>query len=221
VSKENVLKTKKEQEATMVKRVVIVVMFLVFLFAVTGRSVLASVAKDQLKVSMDKLIAVLADESLKGPEKETERRAKIFEVFKERFDFKMMGMRSLGAPWKELSPEQRDEYVTSFSELIKNSYILKIERYTNEKIVFKDDRAKGKYYYVYTDILSGDTAIPINYSLYQKGDQWFVYDVTIEGVSLVKNYRSQFDQIYRKEGFSGLMSKINKQLSTMESEGQK
>jgi phospholipid transport system substrate-binding protein len=200
----------------MVKRVVIVVMFLAFLFAVTGQAVLASVAKDQLKVSMDKLIAVLADESLKGPDKKAERRAKIFEVFKERFDFKMMGMRSLGTPWKKLSPEQRDEYVTAFSELIKNSYILKIERYTNEKIVFKDDRAKGKYYYVYTDILSGDTAIPINYSLHQKGDQWFVYDVTIEGVSLVKNYRSQFDQIYRKEGFSGLMSKINKQLSTME-----
>jgi len=205
----------------MVKRVVIVVIFLALMFGMTGQSALASVAKDQLKVSMDKLIAVLADESLKGPDKKAERRAKIFEVFKERFDFKMMGMRSLGTPWKKLSPEQRDEYVTSFSELIKNSYILKIERYTNEKIVFKDDRAKGKYYYVYTDILSGDTAIPINYSLYQKGDQWFVYDVTIEGVSLVKNYRSQFDQIYRKEGFSGLMSKINKQLSTMESEGQK
>ena len=205
----------------MVKRVVIVVIFLALMFGMTGQSALASVAKDQLKVSMDKLIAVLADESLKGPDKKAERRAKIFEVFKERFDFKMMGMRSLGTPWKELSPEQRDEYVTSFSELIKNSYILKIERYTNEKIVFKDDRAKGKYYYVYTDIMSGDTAIPINYSLYQKGDQWFVYDVTIEGVSLVKNYRSQFDQIYRKEGFSGLMSKINKQLSTMESEGQK
>jgi len=205
----------------MVKRVVIAVMFLAFLFAATGQPALASVAKDQLQVSMDKLIAVLADESLKGPEKKDERRAKIFATLEERFDFKTMGMRSLGAPWKELSPEQRDEYVTAFSELIRNSYILKIERYTNEKIVFKDDRAKGKYYYVYTDIVSGDKAIPINYSLHQKGDQWFVYDVTIEGVSLVKNYRSQFNQIFRKDGFSGLMSKINKQVSTMKSEGQK
>jgi phospholipid transport system substrate-binding protein len=203
----------------MVKRLIVIVGFLTFLFAFTVNSAQASAAKDQLKVSMDKLIAILADESLKAPDKEQERRAKIFSIFEERFDFKVMGMRSLGTAWKELSPAQRDEFVNSFSKLIKNSYILKIERYTNEKIDFKDERAKGKYYYVYTDILSGDTAIPINYSLYQKGDQWLVYDVTIEGVSLVKNYRSQFDQIFRKEGFSGLMSKINQQLSSMKSQG--
>jgi phospholipid transport system substrate-binding protein len=203
----------------MVKRVAIVMTL--FAFLLTATPLLASEAKDQLKVSMDKLIAILADESLKAPGKEAERRAKIFEIFGERFDFKVMGMRSLGTPWKTLTEAQRTEYVEAFSKLIKNSYVLKIERYSDEKIHFKDERAKGKYYYVYTDVISGDKAIPINYSLYQKGDQWLVYDVVIEGVSLVKNYRTQFDQIFRKEGFDGLMSGINKQLASLESQGAK
>jgi phospholipid transport system substrate-binding protein len=203
----------------MLKRAVGMVMFLAFLFV--GQSVLASDAHDQLKVSMDKLIAVLKDESLKAPEKKEARRAKIFAVLEERFDFEQMGKWAMGANWKDLSQQERDEFVKTFSELIEKSYILKIERYSNEKIEFKDERTKGKYYYVYTEIVSGDKVIPVNYSLYPKGDQWLVYDVVIEGVSLVKNYRTQFDEIIRKEKFSGLMDKLKKQVSDLESEMQK
>ena len=203
----------------MLKRAMWVVVFLVFLFM--GKAVLASDAQDQLKVSMDKLIAVLKDKSLKAPDKKEERRAKIFAILDERFDFEQMGKWALGANWKGLSQQERDEFVKVFSELIKKSYILKIERYNNEKIEFKDERTKGKYYYVYTDVISGGQPIPVNYSLYSKGDQWLVYDVVIEGVSLVKNYRTQFDEIIRKEKFSGLMDKLKKQVNDLESEMQK
>lgn len=203
----------------MLKRAIWVVMFLAILFA--GRSVLASDAHDQLKASMDKLIAVLKEKSLKAPDKKEERRAKIFAVLEERFDFEQMGKWALGANWKGLSQQERDEFVKTFSELIEKSYILKIERYSNEKIEFKDERTKGKYYYVYTDVISGDKTIPVNYSLYPKGDQWLVYDVVIEGVSLVKNYRTQFDEIIRKEKFAGLMDKLKKQVSDLENEMQK
>jgi len=203
----------------MLKRAIWIVMFLVFPFV--GKSVLASDAQDQLKVSMDKLIAVLQDESLKAPEKKEARRAKIFAVLEARFDFEQMGKWALGANWKGLSQQESEEFVKTFSELIEKSYILKIERYSNEKIDFKDERTKGKYYYVYTEIISGDKAIPVNYSLYPKGDQWLVYDVIIEGVSLVKNYRTQFDEIIRKEKFSGLMDKLKKQVNDLESEMQK
>ena len=200
----------------MTKRIAVAVMLLVF--ALSGRVALASVAHDQLKVSMDKLIAVLQDEALKAPDKKDERRAKIFGVLEERFDFRAMGQRALGANWKTLSQEEKDQFVPAFSKLLKNSYVLKIERYTNEKIDFKDERPKGKYYYIYTDIISGDKTIPINYSLYQKGDQWLVYDVVIEGVSLVKNYRTQFNQILKKDKFPGLMDKLNSQLGSLEAE---
>ena len=200
----------------MVKKIALIMMVLVFVLS--GRVALASEAHDQLKVSMDNLIAVLQDETLKAPEKKDERRAKIFAILEERFDFRAMGQRALGANWKTLSDQEKQEFVPAFSKLLKNSYVLKIERYTNEKIEFKDERPKGNYYYIYTDIISGDKTIPINYSLYQKGDQWLVYDVVIEGVSLVKNYRTQFDQILQKDKFPGLMNKLNEQLNSLETE---
>jgi phospholipid transport system substrate-binding protein len=200
----------------MVKRVLTIVTVLVFLCS--GGIALASEAQVQLKVSMDKLIDVLGDESLKGPDKKDERRTKIFSVLEERFDFRAMGMRALGANWKTLSPPQQEEFTGAFSELLKKSYILKLERYTNEKVVFKDERPKGKYYYIYTEIISGEKAIPINYSLYDKAGQWLVYDVVIEGVSLVKNYRTQFNQALKKEKFAGLMDKLNKQVSSLNEE---
>lgn len=203
----------------MVKRAA--TMLVVLVFMCSARFALAGNAHDQLKVSMDNLIAVLQDETLKAPEKKNERREKIFRILEERFDFEAMGQRALGANWKTLSDPQRQEFVTAFSKLLKNSYVLKIERYTNEKINFKDERPKGKYYYIYTDIISGEKTIPINYSLYEKGDQWLVYDVVIEGVSLVKNYRTQFDEVLRKDKFPGLMEKLNQQLDSLKEDLEK
>jgi phospholipid transport system substrate-binding protein len=99
---------------------------------------------------------------------------------------------------------------------MQNSYILKIERYSDEQVIFKGERTKGKYYYIYTDIVSGEKKIPINYSMHAVGDNWLVYDVIIEGVSLIKNYRTQFARTMQKEDFAGLMGKINKQLKKLE-----
>lgn len=198
----------------MLKRVILAVTLMVFWFA--GGTATAGQAQDQLKDSIDKVVALLADESLKAPEKKMERREKIFKVLEERFDYAEMGKRGLGQNWKTINPKQRGEFVAAFSKLMQNSYILKIERYSDEEVLFKGERPKGKYYYVYTDIISSGKTIPVNYSLHAVGDKWLVYDVSIEGVSLVKNYRTQFDQTIRKEEFAGLMEKIRKQLETLE-----
>jgi len=198
----------------MLKRIIPVVTLIGFLFA--GSIAAAGDAQDQLKVSIDKVIALLSDDSLKAPEKKLERRDMIFGVLRSCFDFAEMGKRSLAQHWKDISQEDQDKFVDAFSKLMQNSYILKIERYSDEQVIFKGERAKGKYYYVYTDIVSGDKKIPINYSLHAVENHWLVYDVIIEGVSLVKNYRTQFAQTMQKEEFAGLMSKINKQLEKLE-----
>lgn len=201
----------------MLKKSVTVVCLLAILFA--GKTVLAGEALDQLKDSIDRVVALLEDDSLKAQGKKLERRDKIFKVLEKRFDFSEMGKRSLAKHWKKISEKQREAFVATFSRLMENSYISKIERYTDEKVVFKNERPKGdKYYYVYTEIISGERAIPINYSLHKVRGQWFVYDVNIEGVSLVTNYRTQFKKTIRKEKFVGLMSRLTKKLKDLEKE---
>jgi phospholipid transport system substrate-binding protein len=200
----------------MLKRLIPTVTLIAFLFA--GGTAAAGDAQDQLKTSIDRILALLSDETLKAPEKKLERREMVFKVLRERFDFAEMGKRSIGRNWKTISQEDKKEFVDAFSKLMQNSYILKIERYSDEEILYKGERPKGKYYYVYTEIVSGDKAIPIAYSLHAKGNNWLVYDVNIEGISMVRNYRSQFNQTMLKEKFAGLMTKIRKQLEKLESQ---
>ena len=190
------------------------VTLLVFLFA--GGMALAGNAHDQLKASIDSLIALLKDDTLKAPEKRVERRQRIFDIVKERFDFATMGKRALARNWKTLSPKEREEFVSTFTKVIENSYISRIEKYTDEEVLFKSERPKGKYYYVYTEVVSGQKKIPVNYSLHPVGENWFVYDVNIEGVSLVKNYRTQFNDMMRKEKFDGLLSKLQEKVARLE-----
>ena len=199
----------------MLKRMLLTVTLMGFLSV--GNIAAASDARDQLKISIDRLIALLSDDNLKAPEKKLERREKIFDVVRSRFDFVEMGKRSLARHWKGLSQENRNKFVDAFSKLIQNSYILKIERYGDEQVIFKGERTKTKYYYVFTELVSGQKKIPMNYSMHAVGDSWLVYDVSIEGVSLIKNYRTQFARTMKKEKFAGLMSKINAQVKKLES----
>lgn len=199
----------------MVKRVFV---FAALALVLAATSVLASEAKNQIKGSIDKIISILKDKELQNPKKVYVRRDMIFKAVEERFDFAEMGKRSLGRHWKKRSAKERAEFTKTFSRLLENSYISKIERYTDEEVRFLNDRPKGKYYYVYTEIVSKGKAIPVNYSLRKIKDEWMVYDVNIEGVSLVRNYMTQFSKIIKKKKFSGLMKKLVKKLKNLEDE---
>lgn len=199
----------------MLRKSVSAAAFFVFLFA--GGPVQAGDARQQLKESIDEIIAILRDETFKPAAKKLERREKIFKVLEGRFDFAEMGKRSLAAHWKEISGKEREEFVNTFARLMENSYITKIEKYTDEEVIFKDERPKGEdYYYINTEVVSGAKAIPINYSLYNVQKQWRVYDVHIEGVSLVEVYRTEFSKTIRKEKFAGLMAKLKEKLKGLE-----
>ena len=184
--------------------------FLLVMFAFSGGyTVFASPARDQLKLSIDQILTVLRTPELKGDAQKQKRREALGTLVEERFDFKKMSQLSLGRHWKERTEAEKFEFVTLFSRLLKDTYITKIEAYTDEKVVFLKDRVEKKKAQVDTKIITKTVEIPINYRMFtRKNDQWRVYDLVIEGVSLIGNYRSQFRQMLERDSFETLMGKL-------------
>src|SRR5215510_5396831 len=185
------------------------VLLAVVLALVTARGVAAGPASDQLKSAIDRVVKVVEDPSLKGAERATERRAAIRKVADDIFDFNEIARRALARHWQPLTDKQRAEFVSLFSDLLERSYISKIELYGGEKIQYLPERVDGDTATVPTRLLTkSGTEIPIDYRLLKKGDKWLVYDVNIEGVSLVSNYRTQFNKIIQTGSFADLIQKM-------------
>ena len=176
---------------------------------------------EQLRGTVEAILNVLQDKELSGPEQREERRERVMAIIQQRFDFSEMSQRTLGKNWKSLTDEEKKEFQHLFSELLKNTYFGRIDAYSDEKVEYakelfsrnSPDRAR-----VYTDILKNSQTIPINYSLVKKGDEWFVYDVIIEGVSLVRNYRSEFGRILGNEDFAGLIKRMREKIESNEAQ---
>jgi phospholipid transport system substrate-binding protein len=174
----------------------------------------ASEATDQLKHSIDGIIEILNDPALKAPAKKKARRDKIRLRIQERFSFEDMAKRALGKHWKKRSDAEKSEFVKVFGTLIENSYIGKLEAYTNEVVLYGEEINKKRVIEVRTKIVTArDTEIPINYRLLSRNGQWMVYDVIVEGVSLVRNYRTQFNQALRSAPFKDLIAKLEKKIA--------
>ena len=174
----------------------------------------ASEATDQLKLSIDGIIDILKDPALKAPAKKKARRDKMRIRIQERFSFEDMAKRSLGKHWRKRSDAEKKEFVKLFGTLIENSYIGKLEAYTNEVVRYEEEIDKKKVIEVRTKVITTKgTEIPINYRLLQRNGQWMVYDVVIEGVSLVRNYRTQFGQVLRTSPFEELVAQLNAKIT--------
>jgi phospholipid transport system substrate-binding protein len=160
------------------------------------------------------VLDVMNDESLSGPEKSRERRDKIKTLIRARFDFREMSKRALARHWKKRAPEEQDEFVDLFSDLLQHTYISKVEAYTNEKVTYDKEiiRKRGRYSIVKTSILSKDIIIPIDYRLIRKNNKWLVYDVLVEGVSIISNYRSQYNNILSRQSYAELIQKMKDKL---------
>lgn len=171
-------------------------------------------AIESVRMTVDAVLDVMRDGSLSGPEKSRERRDKIKALISARFDFREMSKRALARHWKERTTEDQDLFVGLFSDLLQNTYISKIEAYTDEKITFDKEviREKGRYSVVLTSILSKDIIIPIDYRLIRRGDGWMVYDVLVEGVSIISNYRSQYNNILSRESYAELIQQMKEKI---------
>jgi phospholipid transport system substrate-binding protein len=174
----------------------------------------AGVATDQLRGSVERVLKALDDPALKGEGKVGERRVAVRKIANEIFDFGEIAKRSMARHWQPLSEAQRNEFVGLFADLLERSYISKIETYGGEKIQYTTERADGEYATVSTKIITKNgTEVPVDYRMIKRsGDRWLVYDVSIEGVSLVSNYRTQFNKIIQTSSYNELVSKLrNKQ----------
>ncbi len=181
--------------------------------------VMSAEPTDQVKSTVDQILSLLRDESLSVPGKREERRKRIMEIVHQRFDFYEMSQRSLAKHWKKISEKDKERFVSLFTRLLENTYIGKVENYSGEEIVFQKELVKKNKAIVNSAFIKNDIETPILYRLKKKKQQWMVYDVVIEGVSLVRNYRTQFDQIMNKEGFEFLLKKLEEKNEKGESAG--
>jgi phospholipid transport system substrate-binding protein len=186
--------------------------------AMAATTAWAGPATDQVKTSVDRVLKVVADPELKKPQNADKRRGQIREVARQLFDFEEMSKRALARHWAARSPEQKKRFTELFADLLENSYVSKIEAYGGEKIVYLPEQADGDTVTVRSKIVTQRaTEIPIEYRLQKDGDRWEVYDVVIEGVSLVSNYRAQFNKIITQSSYDELVKKMEqKQLEVAE-----
>lgn len=162
----------------------------------------------QLKPTLKSLTDLLGDESLKGDANRDVRRAKIMEAIKVGFDFQEMSRRILGKTWNEITAAEQERFTALMIKLLENIYVGKLESYSGQQIDFLDERVKDSRAQVSTTIDNQGIKVPVHYILNLTDSRWMVYDINIEGVSLVNNYREQFKAILRKDKFAGLIKVI-------------
>ena len=163
----------------------------------------------RVKDSVNKVLTVLKDKTL---DRES-RWDKIGLVINDSFDFRSMSQSVLATNWKKATPEERQQFVVFFSQYLEDTYRTKIEAYTNQKIEFIGETIRGKKAVVETVIITDNSEIPINYKLKNNDGTWFAYDVVIEGISLVSNYRSTFSAIVKNDGMDGLLNDIQNRVN--------
>lgn len=190
------------------KRYVLAVVLAVF----TGTAVAAGGPTDQMRVTVDAVIAAL---KTRGTSTEATR-ASIRSLVGERFYFRGMAQSVLGPQWRSLGADVQARFTDLFSQMLVNLYLGRIEAYTDEKVEFLKERVEGNRAQVDTQIVTKQAPIPIRYNMTQKGAEWLVYDVVIEGVSLLRNYQTSYREIAKNEGIDGLMSRIEQKVREQE-----
>jgi phospholipid transport system substrate-binding protein len=168
---------------------------------------------EQLRRSIDRVTTILADPALSGVGMTVPRRAALREVMDEAIDFGEAARRALGLHWASRTEAERAEFIALFKELVDYSYILRIEPYAGEKVVYVGESVEDDRATVRTKIQAKQGAdIEIDYRLHRQGDRWLIYDVAVDGVSLVANYRTQFNTIIQTSSYAQLLARIRARL---------
>jgi phospholipid transport system substrate-binding protein len=188
-------------------KLLLTVLLLVAVLVLPG-TVCATVT-DEVKKTADEVVRILENREMSKPANEQKRRAALKSAIGRIFDYEEMTRRSLGRHWQERSPAEQKEFVRLFETLLENSYAGKIETANQSKIIYQRETVDGNYAEVKSRVITSKRDdLSLDYRLVKKGDRWMVYDVVIEGVSLVSNYRSQFARIIAAQGYGELVKKL-------------
>lgn len=198
------------------KLVAVIIGILCLLGGLQSTALAAPDPTEQLKPFVNEVIAILQGD---GSSETTGAKVdRIMEVAKKGFDFNEMSKRVLGRHWRNLSSEERQEFVELFTELLKYAYVSQMENYSNQQIEFGKQRIKGGRAQVQTMLVDGANQIPVSYIMHLTDDRWMVYDVVVEGVSLVRNYLEQFQEILRKDDFASLTSQLKAKIAEFQND---
>ena len=191
-----------------------VVLFLLFIsFCFLGNLCAETLTPTKtIEKAIDEIIVIV--EKLPGTENSTPRRDEIMSVVEKVFDFEDMAKRALGANWVNITKDQQTEYVDLFSKFLAKTYIDKVEDVKAGIVTFDSERIIDDKALVKTKVKLNDELFPLDYKLQSHPNQWRVYDVVIENVGLVTNYRNEFAGIMRKEKFEGLMERLRKKVNS-------
>jgi phospholipid transport system substrate-binding protein len=185
---------------------------ILMLFLITT-AVYAGAPMDAVRMNADKVLDVLRDPKLKAPSAKEMKKDKLRAIYVSMFDEVELSRRSLGMNWNKLNAAQREEFVKLFEQVLEKAYADRILSYTNEKIEYtKESMVSGNTAEVRTKVITASKEIPITYKVILKDGAWKVYDVTIENVSLVQNYRTQFNDILAKNTPEQLLEILRKKV---------
>ena len=176
--------------------------------------VFAGEPTQQMKQTTDKILSVLSNPDLRAPGKALERKKQFSQALDERFDWEELSRRSLARYWVERTPQEKKEFVSLYRDLLERTYLEKVDDYSGETVRYEGETLDGEYATVKVKVLTKKKReIAVEYRMLKKGTAWRVYDITIEGVSLVNNYRQQFNSILQKSTFQEVLQKLREKSS--------
>ena len=196
----------------MKKSFIILSLLMIFILSIPAYAGAPTVAVDN---TVNRVLDVLRDTKLKGPTAKKAKTEKLRVIYKDMFDEMEFSRRTLTRNWKKFTPAQQKEFVDLFEQVLEKAYLDKILDYSNEKVVFyketmiPDDKAE-----VQSKIVTASKEIPIFYRMILKNGKWKVYDVVVENVSLVQNYRTQFNDILSSGTPEQLLETLRKKVKT-------
>jgi phospholipid transport system substrate-binding protein len=194
----------------MKKRIVVFCILIIFVLSIP---VYAGVPMTTVEANVNKVLGVLRDSKLKSPAAKEIKKDKLRVIYKDMFDEIEFSKRTLTRNWSKFSPAERVEFVKLFEQVLEKSYIDKILDYSNEKVDFyKESMLSGNQAEIQTRIITSSKEVPIFYRMILKDGKWKVYDVVVENVSLVQNYRTQFNDILAKDTPAQLLDILRKKV---------
>jgi phospholipid transport system substrate-binding protein len=171
---------------------------------------------DDVKKTVDEVIRIVADKNLKKHDQQ--RRHALRKAISSMFDYSEMAKRALGKHWNQLTQAERNQFINLFASLLENSYAGKIETYNNERIVYLKETLDGNYAEIKSKVITlKRDEYSLDYRLLNENGKWMVYDVVIEGVSLVSNFRTQFNKVITTNGYNELVKKLQIKISDLKS----
>lgn len=170
---------------------------------------LAGVPTETVRDYTDAVVRVLEDPALKTDDRRAERRAAVRKIAIDIFDVQETARRALGRHWQQRTPQEREEFVQLFADLLERTYIDKIDLFGGERLKFTEEKVDGEHAVVRAKVVTKQgTEVPVEARMLNRTGRWQIYDIVIENISLIGNYRSQFDRIIRSSSYGELARRL-------------